>query len=375
MSEVKTIGIIGLGLIGGSILKALRARVAGIRIIAADPREDVLQKALDAGLADETVLTAGLKAPGTPFQRFRDCGIVFVCTPVGSIVSTLQQVSVCCSGILTDTGSTKARIIKEIEAIPDDYRPRFIGGHPMAGSERSGFDASSATLLENAIYVLSPARGTREEDYSTLETLISKMGALPLRLGGEEHDRSAGMISHLPHVAAACLTNAAHAHDRSGILRSLAAGGFRDITRIASSNAAMWTEISLEAGPVLEGILKDYILRLQDFKAALARRDEAWIREFFEEARKYRDTIPVSAKGILPAVPEVWVDVEDKPGVLAHVTTLLGDHGINIRNIHIQNSREYEGGCLRLSVHSREDGTQAVLVLTEAGYTCRQVNE
>ena len=205
----------------------------------------------------------------------------------------------------------------------------------MAGSERIGYGASSSGLFENAIYVVCLSQRATptvddEADAALLEGIIRQIGALPLRLDPEEHDHAVAAISHLPHVAAAALCLLA---GRSGdpILAQLAAGGFRDITRIASSDPVLWTSICRSAKPSLLPLLDHYHSLIAEFAAALAADDAPALRQLFADAAAYRDNLPVDGRGALEALSSLTVRIPDQPGVLGRITTLLGEHGINIR--------------------------------------------
>lgn len=396
------IGIVGLGLIGGSIAYALREKAGVFNIVAVDTDAKSLKSAMDIGLLKafgiiggeskaeaEAESEAEVEAEAEPeteaeveseakskrepeseaeaYACLKGCKVVFICTSVSEIKRSVENALKYCTGIITDTGSIKNEIMKDIEY------PRFIGGHPMTGSERSGFAAANSRLFENAIYVLCKKENTDPADVKLLKKIVMDIGALPVSMDAAEHDAVVGYVSHLPHIAAACLSNTVDAADK-GKLKSLAAGGFRDITRIASSNPKMWADIIMQNKKIMLDIMELYIKRCINFKDALSGNNIRDIEEFFKCARDYRESIPFAERGVIPYEPEIWVDVADKPGVLGQVTTILGQNGINIRNIHIQNSREYEGGCLRISLSGEKAGNKSVDILSKAGYKCRLIN-
>jgi len=381
MEEVKKInayrrvGIIGLGLIGGSLAKACRYR-AGLTVVGLDKNAAALEQALAEGVLaaggilditpDGRTETPGpAAAPDNPWALLRDCQVVFLCTPAATIPALAEQAAAWCGGLITDVASVKEPIMKQIGL------DRFIGGHPMAGSEKQGYAFSSESLLENAVYVLClrPDSQLPYGEVRRFEQLIRQIGATPVHLDAGEHDRAVAAVSHLPHVAAAALSLLAARSDEGSLAR-LAAGGFRDITRIASSDPALWAGITLESSPALLPLLDDYRHILDEFSAALAARDTAALHKLFFQAAQYRNALPVDGRGALAAHSSLTVYVTDRPGVLGHITTLLGENGINISNIRIRELRTYEGGCLQLLLPDSNQAVRAAWLLKEAGYEC-----
>ena len=353
------IGICGLGLIGGSLAKAFRNKCNVKEIAALDQNEKALEKALE-----ENIIT---KASTHDYKLFKDCDIIFVCTPINAVVGAITEISKVSKGLITDTASTKAQIMEQI-----NESCRFIGGHPMAGSETSGYSGASETLFENAMYILCKAKVTDSEDFEMLKKIIEMIGAIPLELTPQEHDKAAGILSHLPHIAAASLVNIVGEKDQTGKLLKLAAGGFKDITRIASSNADLWQQIILSSGDTITNILEDYIKTLQKFSKALKNKNAEAVNTFFSEAKTYRDHILESSSGLIPSNYQLLIEVSDRPGIIGSVTTILGDNGINIKNLYIQNNREYEGGCLRITIEQASQAQAALEILQNNGFRCQR---
>ena len=237
MSAFK-IGFIGLGLIGGSIARALRASMPDIWITVYDIDKNTLALAANDGIANRTssVIDASFSA----------CDYIFLCAPVSGNAENLttlkQYLSPSC--VLTDVGSVKSGIHERIRVLGLDGQ--FIGGHPMAGSERYGYVNSKARLLENAYYILTPTPKTSPDQLKDYERLVVSMGAIPLVLDADQHDYVTAAISHLPHIIASSLVNLVRESDsEDGTMKMIAAGGFKDITRIASSSPDMWQQICL----------------------------------------------------------------------------------------------------------------------------------
>lgn len=246
----------------------------------------------------------------------------------------------------------------------------------MAGSERVGYGASSEGLFENAVYVLciptdmnalNEASSAFADQMEQLESVIRRIGAFPLHLTPETHDQAVAAISHLPHVAASALTLLASRHDQ-GVLGRLAAGGFRDITRIASSDADLWTAICLSARPALLPLIDAYRSTLAEFAESLETGNASALRKLFADAADYRNSLPIDGRGALEALSTLTVYLSDQPGELGKVTTLLGHHGINIRNMRIRDFRTYEGGVLQILLPDSRQAKDAADLLKEAGY-------
>lgn len=359
--ELERVTIIGLGLIGGSLARALRAKTGISEIIAVDSDSTTLGLALEQGIIDK-----GLSAPDSSVYS---SDIIFICTPVKQVLAYIDILTpeTGDTTIITDVCSTKSEIMEYVERMQE--APCFIGGHPMAGTERSGFANSFAHLFENAYYVLTPASGASSESVRTLSSVVESIGAIPLVMTAEEHDRAAGSISHLPHVLAAALVNLVRKADMgSGKMQALAAGGFRDITRIASSNPGLWESIVLSNKQQILLLLRHFDNIVDEFAGYLENECSAEIYDFFSQAGKFRDSMSDHGRGLLPAVHKLIVDVQDKPGIIGEIATILGHNNINIKNINVANSREFEQGCLVITLSDTESVNIAFDLLLQTGY-------
>lgn len=356
-----TCGFIGLGLIGGSIARALKSSVSDIKVIAHDVNTDALTLAHEEGIAD--ICTDAIDG------HFSDCDYIFLCAPVQKNNNNLDIVKKFMKPdcLLTDVGSVKSTIHEAIHAV--GLESSFIGGHPMAGSERVGFANSKASLLENAYYILTPTPFVPSEKLEAFRSLVAGMGAIPLILDYRKHDYVTAAISHLPHVIAASLVNLVRDSDSAdGIMKMVAAGGFKDITRIASSSATMWQQICLTNTENISELLSAYIKSLTGFKEQLDARDATALYEHFEGSRIYRDSFINAPSGPIKSSHSINVDIPDKSGSLAHITTLLAIHNLNIKNIGISHNRESEDGVLRLEFYGDDARTQATELLNKAGF-------
>ena len=360
MSQL-TCGFIGLGLIGGSIAKALKNNIQDVHIIAYDINKPTLDAALEEGVADQVA--------GNIDSSFSNCDYIFLCAPVQRNDSNLLAVKKVLSPncLLTDVGSVKADIHAHIEEA--GLSGQFIGGHPMAGSERTGYLNSKASLLENAYYILTPTNVSLPEKLTEYQDLVKKMGAIPLVLGFEQHDYITAAVSHLPHIIASSLVNLVKdADSSSGIMRMIAAGGFKDITRIASSSATMWQQICLTNTENISDLLGDYIHSLQQIKTQLDAKSEDKIYNLFDTARIYRDSFLNTSSGPIKISYSLNIDIADEPGALASIATMLALNNISIKNIGIVHNREYEEGVLRIEFYDEAAISHAKNILSAKGY-------
>ncbi|SHE98316.1 prephenate dehydrogenase [Thermoanaerobacter uzonensis DSM 18761] len=278
---IKNAVIVGLGLIGGSMAKALK-KYTDIDIIGVDINRDSLQKALEEG-----VISYGV----THLDFQVDADVVFICTPVGKIVEKTKNILPYLKKgcIVTDVGSTKKVIMEEVQKfLPDEIF--FIGGHPMAGTEKAGYDNAEADLFVNSNYLLIPFDNVKEDVLGLfINEVIIKIGAKPVIMDYNKHDAIVGIISHVPHILSATLTN--FAHDKCSEAFKYAAGGFKDTTRIALSQTEIWKDIICTNKKVILELLKNYREVLSDFICYLENDDIDTIQKFLEDARKYRNTI------------------------------------------------------------------------------------
>ncbi len=350
------ITIIGLGVIGGSLGLAVKQNMPRAVVTGYDARPE-----LNAALRRSAVDFGARSLSGA----VRDADIIFLCTPTRTIPALLPDVARFCkkNAIVTDVGSTKSAIVTAAKKF---FRTNgiFVGGHPMAGSEGKGIGFADPLMFQNATYVLCPD-GKSRRTIAPLTTLLRSIGARVLFLPSTEHDTIAAAISHLPQLVAVGMMNMATEKNKRhpGYLQ-LAAGGFRDITRIASSPYGMWKDI-------LAGNAREISRSAAEFSALLARfardvKDPARRHRFesrFRSAKATRDAIPKNSKGFLHPLHDIIVAVEDVPGVLSQLTTVLFKAKINIKDIELLKIRDGRGGTFRLSFDTASDAEQAVSVL------------
>lgn len=356
------IGFIGLGLIGGSIAKAIKKNQLAQTIVAYDIDQEALKSACKDGIVDISACSID--------ESFKSCDLIFLCCPVqiniDAYKALISIVNTHC--IVTDVASTKKEIIDAVTQLQVPIP--FIGGHPMAGSEQFGYIASKAHLFENAYYILTPTEGTSEAQVQTLYQLIKDIKALPVVIAPLVHDHVTATISHVPHVIAASLVNMVKKLDsKEGYMHTLAAGGFKDITRIASSSPIMWQQICLTNPRNIVDVLNFFKADLEHIIQLIQEGHEKAIYDFFEEARGYRDSFQEKKPGAMLQTFAITVDVEDEPGIIAQIATLLSKHNISIKNIGIINNREYTSGVLEIVFYEEESIHKSIEVLTTKNYT------
>ena len=342
-----TCGFVGLGLIGGSIARALKANRKDIVIIACDPNEETLKLATEQKIADE--------AYPAPCDAFTACDYIFLCAPVShndeNLLKILSYRKKDC--ILTDVGSVKTPINSLIHSL--GLTDCFIGGHPMAGSEKTGYAYSSDHLIENAYYILTPSEEASLDKISRYSELVSSIGALPMILTAQEHDYITAAISHLPHVVASSLVNLVQKLDSSDEhMKSIAAGGFKDITRIASSSPYMWQQICLENPDNISKVLDEFIRLIVQAKYLIDQKDSNGLYQMFSSSRDYRNSFDNTSSGPIKKEFALYCDIVDETGAIATIATILSMNGISIKNIGILHNREFDEGVLKIDFYDEE---------------------
>ncbi len=356
---MKSIGIIGLGLIGGSLAKCFKARIKDVHISAMNRSEQSLISAKADGVIDEYSLT--------DMSIFKSCDIVFVCTSVDKIPEYVERllpfINENC--IITDVGSTKKTIYNEMLKFKNI---KFIGGHPMAGSEKTGYKSAKEHLFENAFYILTPNENITSKMLDEMVTLVKLTGAVPVLLDPDYHDYTVAAVSHVPHIIASALVNTVkELDDENHYMHSLAAGGFKDITRIASSSPEVWSSICDDNKYKILSVLSKFREKIESIEAELSQ--GAVLYDFFDEAREYRNSFANRTALTICTQYEIFVDIADEPGAIATIGRLLADNNINIKNIGIVNSRDYAEGALQIVFNEASHKEKAAEILKSMNYT------
>lgn len=357
-----TFGFIGLGLIGGSVAKALKLANPNCRIIAFDKDLSALSLAKNEKICDTICETVN--------ETFSACDIFFLCTPVDYNTSYLKQIKSLrkTDSIVTDVGSVKKTIHDVVREL--DMENCFIGGHPMAGSESSGYASSRAGLLENAYYILTPTTSVSRDKIDLIASIMKEIGTIPILMSEEKHDTVTAAISHLPHMAAYALVNLIHdSDDTDHTMKMIAAGGFKDITRIASSSPIMWQQICGENKDKLLSFMDDYIAELTSLRASIESEKEAVLYDYFSDAKDYRDSFNDVISGPISRSYRLTVSIPDETGIIAKLSGMFAKDGINLKNMGIVHNREFEEGVLRIEFYDEYSLKQAISVLKETEYT------
>lgn len=354
----KRLAILGTGMMGGSVGKAALAKGIIDRVTGFD----LQPQRLGAALRSEAITHQASSAS----DAVRGASLVVIATPVeqvaqvfGEITSNLGK-----DTLVTDLGSTKSRIVAEI-----DNSQRFLGSHPLAGSEEEGVGAASADMFEGCVWLITPTRETRKETYRQLAEFVTSLGATPLALDPDRHDELVALTSHLPQIVASALMSVAAQEDW---LPKLAAGGFRDTTRLAGSSADLWVGIVEQN--------REQILKVLDrFRSQLGRWRELidesrWddLRSELSHARESRSKIP--SKPGRAALIELAIPIPDRPGVLGHLTTALGEAGVNIEDMQIEHSSAGGRGKVRLLIEGEEAARAAEAALAGQDFEVNRVS-
>ena len=357
-----TFGFIGLGLIGGSIAKTIRRVYPASRIIGYNRSKGARAAAASDGTCDITTDQVD--------SNFSDCDYIFLCTPVAHNLTYLTKLKqlIKADCIITDVGSVKGNIYQEVTALGLEHS--FIGGHPMAGSEKTGYENANDRLLENAYYVITPTPATDSDRLKEFVEIIETLGAIPIVIDPYEHDRVVAAISHLPHLIATSLVTLVRDSDSpEETMRLIAAGGFKDITRIASSSPEMWEEICMMNRQNISAFLQAYVERLLQVKDEIDAADGTSIYRLFDESRTYRDSFSNASAGPLKKRHCIYCDIIDESGAIATIATILAVNRINLKNIGIVHNREFEEGVLDIEFYDDASAESAYALLTRYNYS------
>ncbi len=357
--QVNTVALIGVGLMGGSLGMAARERAGVAEVRGFSQTQTTLDLALERG--------AVTRACGSLEEAVSGADLVFVCTPVRLVVRHVKAALSAAPphAVISDVGSTKGPLMRALS--PGDQR-RCIGGHPLCGSETAGVANARASLYQGATYFVTPGAHVDADAYQLLYGFLGDIGARPVAVDPEEHDRVMAVVSHLPHVLANVLMSQAgqHAGARDALLS--AGPSFRDLTRIAGSNRRVWTDIFLDNRAALLASLAQFQEGLQEVLEALAADDAARVGDTIARAAEQRDRM--LAAGSLPAedLYRIIIPVTDRPGVFSEIMVALGDAGINVEDLAMHHMSAELGGTLTVYVLGRAACERAAHVLGVLGY-------
>ncbi len=360
-----TIAIVGVGLIGGSLGLAMKHKGFSGTIIGID-RQGNLDSALERRAIDQGFTRDQLK------EGVSTADLTFLCAPIHIILKQIEEIgdAVKPGAVVTDAGSIKRQIVETANT----YLPvhcDFIGGHPMAGSEFKGIGAADHFLFENATWVLTPARPVEHGKIKALVDLLEGIGAKVLIMQPSLHDEIAAAVSHLPQMAALALMNlVAGKNKESSHFLKMAAGGFRDMTRVASSPFSIWESICQVNADMIGQYIDAYIDELRHVKSII--NDARELEAYFTNGARNRLSIPTDTKGFLQPQHEISVTAVDKPGMIAQIATVLAEKHINIKDMEVLKIRENEGGTFRLAFSGEKEQETAIELLSAKGFDCRK---
>lgn len=363
-SGFSRVTVVGLGLMGGSLSLAVEQFYGDELDVAGVDYSRQLERALSRRAVDR-----GFK-PEDLEKGVKDSDLVVLATPVSEILELIDRIPSYLNedAVVLDLGSTKRRICTKAEEKFPSSGPFFLGGHPMAGAETSGMEGAHPLLYENAIFALVEVGKIPSPVLSSARTFLENIGAQPILMNAERHDRTVARISHLPQLVSVALTNSVGRGEEADSFLSLAGGGLRDMTRIAASPYRMWEDIlDTNEGPIEEEV-EVFIEKLEKLRTAV-KRDE--VDEHFREANEIREKMPAGGKGLTSRTFKIAVMVPDRPGALAEVTACLAEEGLNIKNLELQKVREDYRGTFHLYFAAREDAERAASALEEEGFDTR----
>ena len=327
--------VVGVGLIGGSLGMALRQ--AGWHVIGVDVDSERIAAAIEAGAIDEG-------------GELGECDLAFVATPVSSVAAIVTAALDAGAAIVTDVGSVKG----PVAATVDD--PRFVPGHPMAGSEQDGLDGAFADMFSGTMWVLCPTDTTDDAAFAEVRGVVASLGAQVIVMPPDRHDTLVAVVSHVPHLTAATLMKLAdgRAEEHRSLLR-LAAGGFRDMTRIAAGHPAIWPDICAQNQAAITDVLDELIRELAKLREVVAEGATEPLLDHLESARVARRNLPTTAP-VAEQMSEMRIPVLDRQGEIAAIATLAADLDVNIYDLEIAHSAEGPRGVVVVLVESAMAG-------------------
>ena len=358
--EEKVVYIVGLGLIGASLAMGIRKGHPEVTLLGYNRSQASRDIALKNGIVDK--VTANLEEFASKVD------VIIVSLPVKQTIETFQQLSKMPlkeGVIVTDVGSTKGAIVEAGQEAFNHLPVRFVGGHPMAGSHKTGAASADSTLFENAYYIFTPTLATDPSAILEMKDLLSGLGARFIEVDPIEHDRVTSQISHFPHVLAATLMGQAAAYtEEHSLTGRFAAGGFRDMTRIAESEPSMWTSVLLSNPASVLDRIADFKDRLEQVADMIRQGQEDAIWAFFDYSREQRQHMQIHKRGGVESTFDIFVDVPDEEDVILRILELL--RGTSLVNIHInEENREDVYGILQISFKTAADQARAEALITE----------
>lgn len=361
-SEFSKAVVIGTGLMGGSLSLALKASERVEKVAGYDSSDATRKKARELGIADEIA--------DTPEVAVEGADLLFLATPTSSIVKAFAEISgkLRPGTLVSDLGSVKFGITTAIEAsLPSGIQ--YVGGHPMTGSEQSGVEYARVDLYSGAYYILTPTEHTETEAFRRLHALLTDLGSRVISIDPESHDQAMATVSHVPHLLSLLLMELASRQQRQmKNLFTIAAGGFRDMTRVAASSPDIWTDICIENRRFIVERLREYGKQMDELVALLEEGDRVKLQGLFEDARRARSELSVKSGQELKELYDVSLPVPDEPGVISKISTAVGALGVNIEDMTIVHPLEGETGIMTLKILGKKNAAEVSERLSSLGY-------
>ena len=361
-----SVAVFGLGLIGGSVAGACKKAWPDVHVLGLTTSKETCEKAIERGWADEAYTDSSDDAFRESLSK---CDLAIICTPVPFVCDYMRLLEeVGFAGVITDAASTKRHITEEAARILS-HPERYIPGHPMAGSEVNGIEGAKPELFKGAHWILCPDEKTDPDAFQRLHTFVCGLGARVVSLPRGDHDQAVAIVSHVPHVVASSLVTLAsrHADDKKQLMR-LAAGGFKDSTRIAAGSAKLWVGIALDNAEALGNGIREMEDILQDYREAIEQGDKDRLEDLLEQSSVARRALPMAWIPSTDDLLEVRIPMEDRTGVIAEVTTIASSVGCNIQSIEIDHMTE-DSAVLSMVLTDEGDVGKLSTQLIKAGYT------
>lgn len=358
--EKKIVYIAGLGLIGASLALGIKRDHPDFEVWGYNRSETSRKLALERGMVDRATDDFLSLAPLAD--------IIILAVPIQQTIDFIRdlgQISLKENVLITDAGSTKFDIVRAAEEHLAGKKLRFVGGHPMAGSHKSGASAADVNLFENAYYIFTPSSLTDESTISEMQDLLSGLHARFVEIDAREHDRVTSQISHFPHVLASSLMEQAASYaEHHQMVQHFAAGGFRDMTRIAESEPGMWTSILMTNPKEILGRIEDFKERLDRVADLIQQGDADKVWEFFNQGRLKRREMEIHKRAGVDSFYDLFINVPDQEDAILGILELL--RGISVVNIHVnEENREDIYGVLQITFKNRHDLEKAATIIQE----------
>lgn len=363
-NDFRRVALLGVGLIGGSIGLKLKAMGFSGTIVGHD-KQEVLEEAMMRGAIDQ--------GAGDIAEAIAGADLIVLAMDADQVERILPTVlrTGAADAIVTDTTGAKSALLK-LAAEVTDARATFIGGHPLAGSQRQGISNAHPELFSSAYWLITPAEDTKDEQLGALKWWIRTLGAFPIILDADTHDRVIAATTHMPLVFALALTDWLAKHSRDiPLAQKLATGHFQSMTAMSALPLAAWESVLSANREHTKEALDSFVKHLHEIRELFA---DGKLEEIWQRAYSFQRKLARERPGDWDSQSELTVIVSDRPGTLARIAGLLAEHGINIRDIGVLHSRERHGGVLRVTLESQSDARSAIQILKQHGYTAMHRN-